>query len=47
MDREYGKLRYTTRNYKSGVESSHSAGLEAGRRADVGQPRVGRQKELS
>jgi hypothetical protein len=46
VDREYGKLKYTTRNYKGGGASAHGAGLEAGRRADVGQPKVGGQREI-
>jgi hypothetical protein len=47
MDQEYGNtLRSVKRNYKSGTAGSHAAGYAAGQRADVGQPRFDKRKEL-
>ena len=46
IDEKYGKLGKSTRRYKGGNMAAYSAGIQAGRNADVGQPRVGGRKAL-
>jgi hypothetical protein len=47
MDEQYGRsLRAVKRNYKAGSMSAHSAGLSAGRSADVGNPKVGGKRAI-
>lgn len=47
VDREYGStLRTVRRNYSFGGYGAASAGYEAGRNADVGQPRVGGRRAI-
>lgn len=47
FDKQYGgNLRYVTRRYQSGGAGAYNAGHDAGRRADIGQPGIGRNKQL-